>query len=281
MKPFGKDTVALLAAMTALAPAALAAPPSAAETWRDPTSGIEFLKIQKACYKMGSDSSMPAYADGSWARSKFQPTLAEDELPQHEVCVDAYWLGRHEVTREQWLKVMGSTPDTNTGLPGNVPVTGVTWTQANDFAAKLTALHGKKYRFRLPTEAEWEFACHGGKAGASAASEPMNADEVKQLAVADVEAPVPAQPVGLRPANAAGFHDLLGNVWEWTSDDYAADAYKHHTLFNPRHKSGADSAVLRGGSVRTEFAQVRCTMRSRYPKGDTLQLIGLRLVREN
>ncbi|NMG77624.1 formylglycine-generating enzyme family protein, partial [Aromatoleum diolicum] len=81
-------------------------------------------------------------------------------------------------------------------------------------------------------------------------------------------------------ANGAGFSDLLGNVWEWTADDYISDGYTRHSLFNPRNSAGLDKAVIRGGSRRTEFVQTRCTMRGRYPKQDTLDLIGLRIVRE-
>jgi len=280
MRLLSKTSIALLFAASALAPPAPAADTGGPRTWLDPKTGIEFVRVDKACYAMGNDAELPPEADGGWVRLNYTQSLSADEGPEHEVCLDAYWLARHEVTRKQWRHVMGSLPDGDVGANDNLPVTRVTWAQANAFTERLGTLHNKRYRFRLPTEAEWEFACRGAQAQALDRDVPATSDELARIAVGDVQAPVKPEPVGSRKANAAGFFDLLGNVWEWTADDYAADGYSRHGLYNPRNRSGRDTAVIRGGSLRTEFIQTRCTMRGRYPKQDALDLIGLRVARE-
>lgn len=281
MRLLTATSAALLLAAGMMTSAVHAADASKPRLWTDPKSGIEFVRIDKACFRMGNDTPVPPETDGGWVRLKYRESLSADEAPAHEACLDTYWLGRHEVTRRQWQQVMGSLPDGNAEGADNLPVTRVTWEQARTFTDRLSAMNGKRHRFRLPTEAEWEFACRGAKAGALDKDVAANPEELAQVAVADIQAPVSAAPVGSRKANAAGFFDLLGNVWEWTADDYAPDAYARHGLYNPRLSAGGDKAVIRGGSLRTEFVQTRCTMRGRYPKGDTLNLIGLRVVRED
>lgn len=281
MKQTQTISAAMLLACSLFAASAHASSEIKPKIWQDPQTGLEFVRVEKSCYRMGNDKRVDPEPDGGWVRLNYTQSLSSDEAPAHEVCLDAYWLGRHEVTRKQWKQVMGTLPEGDVTLPDNLPVTRVTWEQAKAYAERLTSLHKKRFSFRLPTEAEWEFACRGANPAALDKNVPTNGDELARIAVAAVEAPVLPEPVGSRPASAAGFFDLLGNVWEWTADDYAADAYTRHSLYNPRTASSLDKAVIRGGSVRTEFVQARCTMRGRYPKHDTLDLIGLRLVRED
>lgn len=280
MKPTETIFATLLMISSLIATSAHASSENKPRIWQEPQTGLEFVRVAKSCYRMGNDANVAPDADGGWGRLGYTQSLSADEAPAHEVCLDAYWLGRHEVTRKQWKQVMGSLPDGDESMPDNLPVTRVTWEQANAYAERLTSQHKKRFRFRLPTEAEWEFACRGANPAALDKNVPTNGDELARVAVAAVEAPALPEPVGSRPASAAGFFDLLGNAWEWTADDYVADAYARHSLYNPRTGAGLDKAVIRGGSVRTEFVQTRCTMRGRYPKRDTLNLLGLRLVRE-
>ncbi|NMF88441.1 formylglycine-generating enzyme family protein [Aromatoleum petrolei] len=281
MRPLTATTAALLFAAGMTSTALHAADAGKPRTWTDPKSGLEFVRVGKACFRMGNDAQLPPEDENGWARVKYKESLSADEAPAHEACLDTYWLGRHEVTRRQWQQVMGSLPDGNAEGADNLPVTRVTWEQARAFTERLSAMNGKRHRFRLPTEAEWEFACRGASPTSLDRDVPANETELQEIAVADIRAPVAPATVGSRKPNAAGFHDLLGNVWEWTADDYAANAYARHSLYNPRHSAGSDTAVIRGGSVRTEFVQTRCTMRGHYPKSDTLRLIGLRIVRED
>ncbi|BAL22724.1 SUMF1/EgtB/PvdO family nonheme iron enzyme [Azoarcus sp. KH32C] len=280
MRPFTTPPAALILAGALLGSAAHAASPGTPRIWQDPQVAIEFIHVEKSCYRMGNDRQIPPEVDGGWVRLNYTQSLSHDEGPAHEACLDAYWLGSHEITRKQWLKVMGALPDGDASLPQNLPVARVTWEQANAFTDRLNALYKNRYRFRLPTEAEWEFACRGANPKTLDQGVPTTPEDLALQAVADIHAPRPPEPVGSRNPNTAGFYDLLGNVWEWTADDYAPDAYTKHSLYNPRYKAGLDKAVIRGGSVRTEFMQARCTMRGRYPKQDTLDHIGLRVVRE-
>ncbi|WP_169262180.1 formylglycine-generating enzyme family protein, partial [Aromatoleum diolicum] len=204
MKPIKSISAALLLVGGLIATTVQAANGSTPQTWQDPQIGIEFIRVDKACYHMGNDAKVPPEADGGWVRLNYTQSLSADEGPLHEACLDAYWLGRHEVTRKQWKRLMGSLPEGNSTTADSLPVTRVTWEQANAFAERLTALYKKRYRFRLPTEAEWEFACRGARTNALDKDTAANADELARIAVAAVEAPVPPEPVASRGANGAG-----------------------------------------------------------------------------
>ena len=163
------------------------------------------------------------------------------------------------------------------------PVTGVTWHQAKIFAERLSNESTDSSRFRLPTEAEWEYACRAGD----------SVDEVAYTSEAVGRAwhntaglrLSEAKPGGEFPPNRFGLHDMLGNVWEWAEDVYEPDAYRRHALHNPirqvsRGESAAVPRVIRGGSFRSEPTDMRCANRSRYDANSSLQQIGLRLVRK-
>ena len=106
--------------------------PQPGENWTDPITQIQFLWVPKGCYEMGSESSIP------------------DEVPAHEVCLDAFWMGKTEVTQRQWQKTMGSNPAYLKKCGLDCPIENITWKDAQIFSEKIGA------KFRLPTEAEWE-----------------------------------------------------------------------------------------------------------------------------
>ena len=247
--------------------------------WQEPATGMRFVALPKGCFQMGTPEVVRPKEHFIWDHLGFKEDLAADEKPQHEACVDAFWIGQHEVRADEWLKVMGQPPASGTGA---TPASGVTWHEALAFAQRLTALSGGANTFRLPTEAEWEYACRAG-----ASHEPVT-HKRKKIEGAwynawSGEYGYPAlQPndTGKLPANPWGLHDMLGNVWEWTQDGYRADAYARHALFNPAVAAEASVArVIRGGSHRSEYLQVRCSARGHQPAGDALPQIGLRLVR--
>ena len=136
---------------------------------------------------------------------------------------------------------------------------------------------GGKQRFRLPTEAEWEYACRADSKVLQ--SQKPDAEELNKAAWYQYRQPKPTR-VGSLEANAFGLHDMLGNVWEWVGDSYLADGYTRHPLYNPRIETNAPQRVIRGGSMRTELEQTRCTKRGHYPADESLDTIGFRLVRE-
>ena len=154
-----------------------------------------------------------------------------DEKPMHEVCVDGFYMGKYEVTQGEWQKVMGSNP--SRFKKGDCyPVEEVSWDDAQGFIRKLSSSSGKK--FRLPTEAQWEYAARsGGKRlkyatstgelnrklanyGTEACCEGDSSDGYKNTA-----------PVGSYPPNDLGLYDMSVNVWEWTQDRYGSDYYNN------------------------------------------------------
>lgn len=184
-------------------------------------SGIEFLLVPEGRVACGA-------SDGD-------AEAAPDEYPAHEVRVQQpFYLGRTEVTQSQWQRVLGENPSFFVG-EANAPVEQVDRVAVQGFlsAAGLD----------LPTEAQWEFACRAG--------DPRpRYGEPAAIAWTRANAGQRSQDVGQKRANALGFHDLLGSVWEWTLDSYRADTYKRHADgvdATWRSKIGAQF-VLRGGS---------------------------------
>lgn len=263
-----------LALALGLMPCAGAQAQSGSRTWTDPQTGLPFVWVPKGCFQMGTDDEVPLPADTMFQHLHATPDLAADEHPRHEVCVDGFWMSKYETRNRDWQRVMRANP------PGkaDLPVTGVSWEQARNFAQRLATLHAGKFRFRLPTEAEWEYACRGG-----ILDEPIpSGREAVEYAWynRNEDGDASPRPVGKLAANGFGLHDVLGNVWEWTDDGYAADAYARHALFNPRAGDGAGDRVIRGGSHRSEVMHMRCTNRGRYASGEGLPTIGFRLVRD-
>lgn len=127
-----------------------------------------------------------------------------------------YELGQHEVTQNEWEMVMCSNPSNFRECGGNCPVENVSWDDAQIFIEKLNTKTGKQYR--LPTESEWEFACHGG-----IQTKYCGGSEPGAVAWYDENSRQSIQPVGQKQANGYGLFDMSGNVWEWTSDCYSKD----------------------------------------------------------
>ncbi len=249
---------------------------SATTVWREPLTGMPFVLIKKACYSMGAEKAVMPRGDFFWQRINYERTLSEDETPAHEVCLDAYWIGQYEVRQTDWQKVMGKSTG-EMAVDGSLPVVGIRWDEAQEFAIRLSELSG--FHFRLPTEAEWEYAC---RAGLPVDQIAMNRELVGEAWYSYGEARQSApQPVGKLQANAFGLYDMLGNVWEWTQDSYKKDAYREHQRRNPVVLKSLKQKVMRGGSIRTEPLQTRCNIRGHLHPEQTLSTVGFRLVRSH
>lgn len=255
----------------------IALPALAADGRREPLTGMTFVAITKGCFKMGSPDDAFAADDPAVNRR-----VRETETPRHEVCLDDFELGSHEVRRSDWHRVMGGSPPAEG--EGNLPIAGITRTEAEEFARRLGTKTGGKVRYRLPTEAEWEFACLAGTEPDP--SRVPSYDDLNPLAW--YSSPyeghpsmrlTAVRPVGTRAPNPWGLHDMLGNVWEWVHDDYQVDAYKRHALYNPFIKDAGNRFVIRGGSIQTNRRMVRCKTRSWLGAGAPPRHVGFRLVR--
>jgi formylglycine-generating enzyme required for sulfatase activity len=252
------------------------------ELWRDPHLDMSFAWVPGGCFEMGCGDG----AEG----------CGDSEKPVHKVCLNGFWIARHEVTQQQWRRLMGGNPSSFKRCGPQCPVEGVSWNEAVEFAKKLSAKTG--YIFRLPTEAEWEYACRsGGKKQEYAGSEPVDA-----LAWYKENADGSPHRVGKKHPNDLWIYDMSGNVWEWCLDIFDKEAYRKATgtLENPVfigdqfadiYRDGYSHILsmvqgasgyrsVRGGSWGNVADRLRCTDRIKGNPDSRRDWLGFRLVRE-
>ena len=195
-----------------------------------------------------------------------------DENPRHEVTISrSFELGKHEGTQAQWIRLMGNNPS-SFSEDDRHPVANVSWNDALAFVAKLNTLNDG-YRYRLPTEAEWEYAARGGTTG-------LCYGDLDAIGWYDANSAGRTHPVGQKQPNGFGLYDMLGNVWEWCSDWYGEGYYGSSPAADPRGPSTGQNRVLRGGSW-LDFARLaRVSVRLRYVPDLRLDLYGFRVCRE-
>lgn len=197
--------------------------------------------------------------------------VREDEQPQHEVTLDHFKIGKTEVTEALWNAVMGSVPYGSQGP--SYPVGNVSWYDAQSFLCKLNALTGRK--FRLPTEAEWEYAARGGQRsrGTEFAGSRFP-QEVAQYGYEDMRTRTVAR---YRP-NELGLYDMSGNAWEWVQDRPAPyEATAQRDPVGPMESTLGDYRVMRGGSVATTADKCRVSNRNEFHASLFRSTIGFRL----
>jgi formylglycine-generating enzyme required for sulfatase activity len=164
-----------------------------------------------------------------------------DDEPQHRVKISQpFYLGKYEVTQGEWEAVMGNNPSRFKGR-GN-PVENVSWNDVQMFIQRLSAKEGKKYR--LPTEAEWEYAARAGTTSQYSFGD--DAGRAGQYAWYGKDSGS-THPVGQKQPNPWGLYDMHGNVWEWVQDWYDSSYYAQSPANDPGGPSGGDKRVLRGG----------------------------------
>jgi formylglycine-generating enzyme required for sulfatase activity len=181
----------------------------------------------------------------------------DDEKPAHTVTVSDFYIGKYEVTQAQWVAVMGSNPSYFIG-DNHLPVERVSWDDLQEFIRKLNTLTGKTYR--LPTEAEWEFAARGGNK--SAGYKYSGSNNIDNVTWYDGNRGDKTHAVGSKSPNELGIYDMSGNVYEWCSDWYGD--YSSSSQTNPKGSSSGSNRVLRGGSWYTLAQYCRVSFRSPY-----------------
>ena len=193
-----------------------------------------------------------------------------DEKPVHSVTLSDYYIGQTEVTQELWQAVMGSNPAKYEKGP-TLPVYYVSWNDCQEFISKLNRLTGG--RFRLPTEAEWEYAARGGNKSRGYIFSGSN--YLGSVAWYFDNSGGEAHPVGSKSPNELGLYDMSGNVWEWCSDWYGY--YPSSSQTNPTGASSGSRRVIRGGSWIINASFCRVANRNYYAPADSFSGLGLRL----
>lgn len=224
-------------------------------------NGVSFrmAHVKGGTFTMGATSEQLGDADS-------------DEKPAHQVTLSDYYIGETEVTQELWKAVMGSNPSYFTGNLQR-PVEQVSWNDCQAFIRKLNELTGAN--FRLPTEAEWEYAARGGaKAQGNLYS---GSYAIGDVAWYTSNSSSTTHPVKTKQPNELGLYDMSGNVWEWCADWYGSSYYSSSPQTNPTGPSSGSYRVLRGGGWGSDATYCRVADRYNDAPSDTYSGSGLRL----
>ncbi len=255
-----EETITLKSGQSAVVPAQLTPDPREAF---EP----EMVAIKGGCFQMGS----PSNEEGRY-----------DIERQHRVCVEDFQIGKYEVTQAQWQAVMGNNPSHFKGCD-DCPVENVSWNYVQQYIEKLNRRNGKRYR--LPTEAEWEYAARAGTTGPFSFLGKISAEKVNYKAnytyagSAKGEYRGKTVPVGSLPANPWSLHEVHGNVWEWTCSRYVEDYDGSEKECIDKNDTNARPSV-RSGSWWGKPWTVRSANRlSHRPTGDRKSNLGFRLAR--
>ena len=218
---------------------------------------IDMVKVEAGTFMMGATSEMEN--PYSWEKPVHQVTLPHD-----------YYMGKYEVTQALWKTVMGSNPSYFKG--DDLPVEEVSWEDCQEFISKLNSMIGRK--FRLPTEAEWEYAARGGKK--SRGYQYGGSSNISDVAWYDGNSGSKTHPVGMKQANELGIYDMSGNVYEWCQD--WKGSYVNSSQTNPTGAVSGSYRVYRGGSWYYDARYCRSSYRNSGAPGCHLNRLGLRLV---
>ena len=217
---------------------------------------IDMVRVEAGTFTMGATAEMKDPFD--WEKPTHQVTLTND-----------YYIGKYEVTQALWQAVMGNNPSYFKG--GNLPVEQVSWDDCQEFLSKLNSITGKK--FRLPTEAEWEYAARGGNK--SKGYQYSGSNNLSDVAWYRDNSGYKTYAVGTKQPNELGIYDMSGNVWEWCQDWYGE--YSSSSQVNPTGANSGSSRVNRGGAVGNDARLCRSSCRANDVPGTHYSILGLRL----
>ncbi len=218
---------------------------------------VDMVRVEAGTFTMGATAEM---------KNPFN-----FEKPTHRVTLtNDYYIGKYEVTQALWQTVMGNNPS---GFKGdNLPVEQVSWDDCQEFISKLNRITGKT--FRLPTEAEWEYAARGGNK--SRGYQYSGSKKLSDVTWYDKESGYETYAVGTKQPNELGIYDMTGNVWEWCQDWFGY--YSSHSQTNPTGATSGSGRVCRGGSWLYEARFGRSSCRGTFAPDFRFNDLGLRLV---
>ena len=222
---------------------------------------IEVVLVPAGSFRMGTDSVVTG--PNGWTN--------DAERPAHRVTLSHdFWMGRTTITQRQWQAVMGSNPSYCTMSGADAPVEQVDWIDCQRFIARLNASQ-TRWTVRLPTEAEWEYACRAGTSG-------ERYSPLDRIAWYRGNNAGQTRLVGLKLPNAFGLYDMLGNVWQWCADWFGA--YPDSAVVDPRGPASGDRRITRGGCYYCDDIHCRAARRNRDLVDHSSRSIGLRIVAE-
>lgn len=226
----------------------------------------EMVVIPAGSFMMGSPAADPFqnYSETDAYKNKSQE-------PQHLVNIKSFAIGKYPVTQEEWFVLMGDNPSSNKGR--TLPVESVSWDDAQLYVKKMSQKTGKKYR--LPTEAEWEFTARAGTT-----TQYFWGDDIKQVidyAWCSENSGYQTHPVGLKKQNKFGLFDILGNVWQWTQDCWNPDYSGAPTDGSAWTNGECSQKVLRGGSLISFPKDLRVANRDWFPFSSRTYSNGFRI----
>jgi formylglycine-generating enzyme required for sulfatase activity len=227
-------------------------------------AGIEFVLVPAGSFMMGSTDELMVRLNGS--------TNGVDSVPVHQVTISQpFYMGRYEVTQAQWQAVMGNNPSSFKDCGGNCPVEQVSWDDAQNFINKLNESNDG-FRYRLPSEAEWEYACRAGTTGDYAGT-------LSEMAWYSDNSGSKTHAVGGKQPNAWGLADMHGNVWEWCQDWYH-QTYQGAPPDGSAWLSGEEQKyrVMRGGSWKAHADGTTSAYRYWGTPDDRFNYLGFRVV---
>lgn len=220
--------------------------------WISPSTQMRFIKIPPGCFLMGTEDGF------------------DFEAPVHKVCVDSFYLGQYEVTQNQWSLFMDKN---NSKFKGDgLPVERVSWNDSKEYLKRLNTSE-RTSQFRLPSEAEWEYAARGGTSTQFYWGDKIDNDYVWYFGTSNYK----THPVGLKKPNPFGLYDMLGNVWEWVEDWFSRDYFKTSALHNPKGPETGKFKVKRGGSQANLISHIKSHTRYRASVNKRHHINGFRI----
>ncbi len=243
---------------------------------QSPPVGLKFVTIPAGQFVMGTADLNAAIADLPDPKA----AMVKDETPAHKVIFEKpFRLSQTEVTQQVWFDVMHSKPGPDTHWQAKnwqqLPVVSVSWTAANKFIDKLNQQSDNTH-YRLPTEAEWEYAARAGSTGLR----PFSTLEMDEYAWYIHSSNDEVQAVAQLKANAWGLHDMYGNAWEWVADWYSPVAYEQSEVINPDGPRQGTKRVRRGGSYHCPPHLIRSAYRTADDPEKAYSVLGFRLIAE-